>query len=207
MLILIEVAAIIAFAVSGLIESVRHRMDVVGVFTVAFVAAFGGGTLRDVLLDRRPLFWVQHQEYVWLVMALTLIGPPLLGWMRHRWVDRLMQATDALGLGLFAVSGTALALAAEMPLIVAVLLGVVTGVFGGVLRDLLCNRIPVIFYDHRPYALCAFIGCWVFVGLDWLGLEDWQALMAGVGAATGSRLLAVGLDWRIPPWPRESSVD
>jgi uncharacterized membrane protein YeiH len=199
---IIEIAAIVAFAVSGLIESVRKRMDIVGVFTVAFVTAFGGGTLRDVLLDRRPLFWVQHYEYVWLVLALTLVGPPVLGLMRHRWADRVMQATDALGLGLFAVSGASLALAAEMPLIVVVMMGVVTGVFGGVLRDVLCNEIPVVFHDHRPYALCAFVGCWVFVGVDFVGAESWLALLAGAGATSGLRLLALALDWRIPSWPR-----
>ncbi len=78
----IEVAATVAFALSGLIESTRRRMDIIGVFSVTFVSAFGGGTIRDVLLDRRPLFWVQHQEYVWLVVALTLTAPLLL---RARW--------------------------------------------------------------------------------------------------------------------------
>lgn len=204
MLALIEIAAIVAFAISGLIESVRKRMDIVGVFTVAFVTAFGGGTLRDVLLDRRPLFWVQHHEYVWLVLALTLLGPPVLGVMRHRWADRVMQATDALGLGLFAVSGAALALAAEMPLVVVVIMGVVTGVFGGVLRDVLCNEIPVVFQDHRPYALCAFVGCSVFVGLDFVGAESWLALLVGAGVTTGLRILALALDWRIPSWPRDA---
>lgn len=204
MLTLIEIAAIIAFAVSGLIESVRKRMDIVGVFTVAFVSAFGGGTLRDVLLDRRPLFWVQHQEYVWLVMALTLTAPLLIRGMRHRWAERLMQITDALGLGLFTVSGAALALAAGLPLIVVVLLGVVTGVFGGVLRDVLCNEIPVVLHDHRPYALCAFVGGWSFVGLEALGVDSNLALLVGAGITTGTRLLAVALDWRIPSWPSET---
>ena len=199
---IIEISAIIVFAISGLIEAVRKRMDVVGVFAVAFVTAFGGGTLRDVLLDRRPLFWVQHQEYVWLVLALALIGPLLLGVIRHQWVDRMLQATDALGLGLFAVSGASLALAAGMPLIVVALMGVITGVFGGVLRDVLCNEIPVVFHDHRPYALCAFCGCWVFIGLDFAGAEAWLALLAGAGVAAGLRLLVLALNWRIPPWPR-----
>jgi uncharacterized membrane protein YeiH len=198
---IIEISAILVFAISGLIEAVRKRMDIVGVFTVAFVTAFGGGTLRDVLLDRRPLFWVQHQEYVWLVLALTLIGPPLLRLIRNRWADRVMEITDALGLGLFAVSGAALALAAEMPLIVVVMMGVITGVFGGVLRDVLCNEIPVVFQDHRPYALCAFVGCWVFVGLDAVGAESWLTLLAGAGTAAALRLLALAFDWRIPPWP------
>jgi uncharacterized membrane protein YeiH len=203
MLAIIEIGAIIAFAVSGLIEAARRRMDIVGVFTVAFVTAFGGGTLRDVLLDRRPLFWVQHQEYVWLVLILTLVGPPVLGVMRHRWADRVMKVTDAIGLGLFAVSGAALAMAAEMPLIVVVMMGVVTGVFGGVLRDVLCNEIPVVFQDHRPYALCAFVGGWILVGFDAAGADAWLSLLMGAGATTGIRLLALALDWRIPPWPRQ----
>jgi uncharacterized membrane protein YeiH len=204
LLIVIEISAIIAFAVSGLIEAVRRRMDVVGVFAVAFVTAFGGGTVRDVLLDRRPLFWVQHQEYVWLILALTLIGPPLIRVLRHHWLDRVLQTTDALGLGLFAVSGTSLALAAEMPLVIATLMGVITGMFGGVIRDVLCNEIPVVFHDHRPYALCAFAGCWAFIGLDFAGVEAWLALLIGAGVASGFRLLALALGWRVPSWPHEA---
>lgn len=201
MLIVIEAIAICAFALSGMIESARKRMDIVGIFTVAFVAAFGGGTLRDVLLDRRPLFWVLHHEYVWLVLGLALAGPPLLLLLRHRLAERLMQGADALGLGLFAASGAMLALEAEMPLIVAVLLGVVTGVFGGVLRDVLCNEIPLVFRDHSPYALCAFAGGWVLVGLHWLGMEPWISLLVGAAVTTCLRLLALFFDWRVPPWP------
>ena len=78
-LIAIEVGGTLAFAMSGLIEATRKRMDIVGVFSVAFVSAFGGGTVRDLLLDRRPLFWVQNQEYVWLVIALALTAPPTIG--------------------------------------------------------------------------------------------------------------------------------
>jgi len=199
----IEIAATLVFAISGLIEAVHKRMDVVGVFAVAFVTAFGGGTVRDVLLDRRPLFWVQHQEYVWLVLALTLIAPPLLRLIRHQWTHRAMQVTDALGLGLFSVSGASLALAAGLPLIVVVLMGVITGVFGGVMRDVLCNEIPLVFHDHCPYALCAFVGGWAFLGANALGAEPLMAFAIGGGVATGLRLLALAWDWRIPAWPRE----
>ncbi|HQC71717.1 MAG TPA: trimeric intracellular cation channel family protein [Candidatus Competibacteraceae bacterium] len=199
LLTVIEVAATVVFAISGLIEALRKRMDVVGVFSVAFVTAFGGGTLRDVLLDRRPLFWVQHQEYVWLVLALTLIAPPLLRLARHQWVDRLMQVTDALGLGLFAVSGASLALAAGMPALVAALLAVVTGVFGGVLRDVLCNEIPLVFRDHQPYAV------WAYIGLQAAGAGPVIASTLGIVLASGLRLLAVARGWRIPPWPRDAA--
>ncbi|MCC6133745.1 MAG: trimeric intracellular cation channel family protein [Candidatus Contendobacter sp.] len=201
LLAVIEVSAIFVSAISGLIEAFRKRMDAVGVFAVAFVTAFGGGTLRDLLIDRRPLFWVQHQGYVWLVLALTLIAPPLLRATRHHVVDRLLQVTDALGLGLFAISGASLTLAAGMPVIIVTLMGVVTGVFGGVMRDVLCNEVPAVFQDHQPYALCAFCGCWVFVGLNGIGAESWLAFLAGAGTASGLRLAALAGGWRVPPWP------
>ena len=197
----IEVAAILAFAISGLVEGVQKRMDVVGVFAVAFVAAFGGGTVRDVLLDRRPLFWVQHHEYVWLIAALTVIAPPLLPIIRHRLADRLIQITDAVGLGLFSVSGASLAQAAQMPLVIILLMGVITGILGGVMRDVLCNQIPLVFQNRYPYALCALLGCWVYWLLHWLPVEPWLALSIGAGVATGSRLLALTYNWRIPEWP------
>ncbi|WP_079435451.1 trimeric intracellular cation channel family protein [Zoogloea sp. LCSB751] len=199
----IEIAATIAFALSGLIEATRKRMDVIGVFSVTFVSAFGGGTLRDVLLDRRPLFWVQHQEYVWLVLGMTLITPLLLRARRLQLTDTLMEAADACGLGLFAISGASVALAAGMPGIVAVLMGAITAVFGGVLRDVLCNEIPKVFHDHRPYTLCAFIGCGLFLGLHALGVAPQLSTLTGICTITGLRLLAVGRGWRIPAWPPE----
>jgi uncharacterized membrane protein YeiH len=197
----IEVAATVAFAVSGLIAAARHRMDVVGVFSVTFVSAFGGGTLRDVLLDRRPFFWVEHQEYVWLVVAMTLAAPLLLRAVRHQLVDKLTEVADAFGLGLFAISGASLAVVAGMPAIVSVLLGAVTAVSGGVLRDVLCNEVPEVFHDHRPYTLCAFVGCGLFLGLNALGIPPELSTAAGVASTTGLRLLAVWTGWRIPAWP------
>ncbi|UCV09461.1 trimeric intracellular cation channel family protein [Dechloromonas denitrificans] len=201
LLIAIEVAATIAFALSGLIEATRKRMDVIGVFSVTFVSAFGGGTLRDVLLDRRPLFWVQHQEYVWLVLALTLTAPLLLQARRHQLVDKLTEVADAFGLGLFAISGASLALVSGMPAIIAVLMGAITAVFGGVLRDVLCNEIPKVFHDHRPYTLCIFIGCPVFLGLHALDVAPQISTGAGICIITGLRLLAVARGWKIPAWP------
>lgn len=199
---LIEMAATIAFAISGLAEAVRKRMDIVGIFAVAFVTAFGGGTVRDVLLDRRPLFWVQHHEYVWLVVVLTLIAPPLLKVIRHRAAEWLVQATDAVGLGLFSISGASMAQAMGMPLIVILLMGVITGVFGGVIRDVLCNQIPIVFQNRYPYALCALFGCFVYWLLHIAKAEPWLAFSVGASIATGARLLALVGGWRVPEWPR-----
>ena len=129
----IEIAATIAFAMSGLIEATRRKMDIVGVFSVTFVSAFAGGTVRDILIERRPFFWVENTEYIWLVIALVLAAPLLLRSRELRVTDKVMEVADALGLGLFTISGVSLALVAGMPPVVAVLLGSITAVFGGVL--------------------------------------------------------------------------
>ena len=117
--------------------------------------------------------------------------------------QRAMLRLDAFGLGLFAISGASLAMVAGMPALVSVLLGAVTAVSGGVLRDVLCNEIPRVFHDHRPYTLCAFVGCAIFLGLDGLGAAPELSTTAGVASTTGLRLLAVWTGWRIPAWPRQ----
>ena len=202
-LLAIEVAATVAFALSGILEATRRRMDIVGVFSVAFASAFGGGTLRDLLLDRRPLFWVQNPEYIWLVLAMALAAPLILRAMRHQRVDRVMEGADALGLGLFAISGASLSMVAGMPAVVSVLMGAITAVCGGVLRDVLCNEIPKVFHDHVPYTLCAFIGGAVFLALHVQGIAPTVSTGAGIAVTSGLRLLAVARGWRIPAWPGE----
>src|SRR5881296_3091189 len=103
----VEACGIVAFACSGFIEARRKRMDLVGVFTVAFITAFGGGTLRDILLDKRPLFWVTHQEYAILIFVLALIAAPLIRTLRQIVSERLIVIADAIGLGLFSIAGVA----------------------------------------------------------------------------------------------------
>lgn len=196
----IEAAATVAFAASGLLEAARKRLDVVGVCVVAGLAAFGGGTLRDVLLDRRPFFWVEHANWLWVLLALCL-GGMLFARSRHaRWTRRAMQWPDALGLGLFSASGTQIALDAGMPWVVAVLMGVMSAVFGGVLRDIVCNEIPATLRDHRPYALCAFAGGWVLVGLQHVGISDAWSLGLAAAAATLMRMIALRRDVTLPSW-------
>ena len=200
LLIAIEVGGTVAFAVSGLIEAMRKRMDVVGVFSVAFVSAFGGGTVRDLLLDRRPLFWVEHEAYLWLVFAMVITAP---WWLKAVLQDagaRLMDVADAFGLGLFAISGTSIAAAAGMSVGVSVLMGATTAIVGGVARDVLCNEVPKVYQDHRPYALCAVAGSLAFLGLSSLGVGSELASLVGIGVATGSRWLAIAFDWQLPSW-------
>ena len=197
---LVELAATVAFALSGILAGARQRLDAVGVVVVAFLAAFGGGTLRDLLLDERPFFWVRHVELLWGVLVLSVLAMLFLRTRHFQVTERAMQWPDALGLGLFAATGAHQALLLEMPALVAVLMGIVTGVAGGVLRDVVCNQIPSAFSDHRPYAVCAFVGGWVYVGLWALAAPGWLALVACVGVTAGLRGLALWRDWQLPQW-------
>jgi uncharacterized membrane protein YeiH len=195
-----EAAATVAFALSGVIEAARKRLDAVGVCLVAGLAAFGGGTLRDVLLDRRPFFWVQHAGWLWGLLALC-VGAMFFMRARHfAPTARAMQWPDALGLGLFTASGTQVALQAGAPAIVAVLMGVVTAVFGGVLRDIVCNEIPSAFSDHRPYAVCAFAGAWALVAAQALGAGQEWSLLVGAGVAVLLRAAALISGYTLPRW-------
>ncbi len=196
----IEIAATLAFAASGLLAAARKRLDAVGVCIVAGLAAFGGGTLRDVLLDRRPFFWVQHATWLWVLLVLCVAAMLFMRTRHFAATERAMQWPDALGLGLFTASGTQIALAAGMPAVVAVLMGTVTAVFGGVLRDIVCNEIPRAFSDHQPYAVCGFVGGWVVVLAHALGMEDWAGLAVGAGVAIVLRAAALWTGWTLPAW-------
>ena len=197
---LVELSATAAFALSGLMEAARKQLDAVGVCVVAFLAALGGGTLRDLLLDQRPFFWVQHTDMLWAVLALC-VGAMLFMRQRHFEVtEKAILWPDALGLGLFTASGVHQALQSQMPPVVAVLMGLITGVFGGVLRDMVCNEIPQAFKDHRPYAVCAFAGAWCYVGLWSIDAPGWLALTSCVCVTVGLRALALWRDWQLPAW-------
>jgi uncharacterized membrane protein YeiH len=197
---LVELAATAAFALSGILMGARIRLDAVGVAVVGFLAAFGGGTLRDLLLDQRPFFWVRHVEMLWGVLALCALAMLFLRGRHVKLTERAIQWPDALGLGLFAATGVHQALLLDMPALVAVLMGLITGVFGGVLRDVVCNEIPTAFKDHRPYALCAFAGGWLYVGLWELQAPGWLALVGCVVFTAGLRGLALWRNWQLPEW-------
>lgn len=197
---LFEVIGTLAFALSGLIEAARKRLDLVGMAMVSGLAAFGGGTLRDVVLDRRPFFWVENELWVWVIIAMCLLA---LGLMRARHLEpttRAMQWPDAIGLGAFAAGGTQLALDAQTPAVIAVILGVMTAVFGGVLRDIVVNEIPKAFSDHIPYAVIAFAGGWIVIGLNLIGAEPFLAVAVAALVIIAIRFMALFFGWKLPSW-------
>jgi uncharacterized membrane protein YeiH len=197
LIVVVEVVAVLACAFSGFAEAQRKDMDLVGVYVVAFVTAFGGGTLRDLLLDRRPFFWVEHEPYPLIILAMTLIATPLMRWAHRVIPNTAFVAADAVGLAFFSISGVALALDAGMSPFVASVMGVVTGVFGGILRDVILNEVPMVLRDGRPYAIAAFVGCWLYVLMVKAGAGSAIALWTAAGVTTGFRMLAWSQDWSI----------
>jgi uncharacterized membrane protein YeiH len=198
LLLAIEVGGVLAFALSGLLEARRKDMDMVGSFTIAFITAFGGGTLRDLLLERRPFFWVEHQGYTWLVFILALVFTPFARHLRLAMSEKIILVADALGLGLFSALGASEANHAGMPVFVCAMMGVITGVFGGVLRDVICNEIPMVFRNRHLYATCSFAGSWIYLLLDWLEAPPTLALIASIMVTCAMRLLAVRLELKLP---------
>jgi uncharacterized membrane protein YeiH len=193
----IEFVAVLAAAFSGFAEARNKKMDPVGVFTVAFITAFGGGTLRDVLLDRRPFFWVQHQHYIVLILVLTLIATPLLRLAQRVVPTTLFVIADAIGLGFFSIAGVAVANELGSPPIIAAMMGVVTGVFGGVLRDVILNEVPMVLRDGRPYALAALAGCVFYLLVLDAGVPASAATWISAALIVAVRLIAWRWNWTI----------
>ncbi|MBE57966.1 MAG: hypothetical protein CMD66_00820 [Gammaproteobacteria bacterium] len=129
----------------------RAGMDFVGVCFVAGVSAFGGGTIRDLLLDRRSFFWVEQDHLVWLVILLCFLSSIFIRQSDAELTEKWIQVPDAIRLGLFAALGAQIALIAGSSTIVAILMGVISSTLGGVLRDIQCNVVPKVLTDHQPY--------------------------------------------------------
>lgn len=194
----LELMGTAAFAVSGVFSAIRKRMDVVGIGVCGFLAAFGGGTLRDILIDRRPFFWVEHQLALLGVLLLCIGCATFLKGHDFERSEKLLQIPDAIGLGLFCTTGLHLSWTMGQPPAVAIIMGVITGTFGGVLRDLACNQIPSLFTDHRPYAICALAGGLAYASLVWLGALEWLPVVACTVVTTGLRVLAFWLNLKLP---------
>ncbi len=195
----VEAAAVVVMTVSGMVTAARARMDLIGTFTLALVTAFGGGTLRDLLLERRPLFWVANEGYVFLTLLLCLAFVySRRAYAIARFLDKRAAFVDALGLALFSLTGVRYALEAGLPPLPASLIGVVTGTFGGVLRDVLVREIPAIFRPGALYAASSFLGCWVVLAGPRLEVPQALADAAGFATIVVLRMASVRLGLRLP---------
>lgn len=197
MLYWVGLAAVAVSALTGVLDAGRKKMDLVGVTMVGCATALGGGTVRDLLLDR-PVFWIGDQTY--LVVALVTTLAVFFAVRGLRLPPRLFLIPDAVGLALFTIVGTQVALEWQAPWLVASLLGVITGVVGGVLRDVLCNEVPLVFVRGELYASAAWFGALVLVGLQSLGVSPVAAAWSGMAAVLVARLLAMAYRITLPTY-------
>ncbi len=184
----LAIAGTVAFALSGALLAARHRLDVIGFLFVACMTGVGGGTVRDLLLDA-PVFWVHDASHIALCSAAAL-----LVWLAAQWIDRLQQAllwADAAGIALFAVLGAQKALHAGVGAGVAVMMGVFTACFGGIIRDVTLNDAPIIM-RREIYITATLAGAIAYVLLaSWRGSEDALAMIGGVAIGFVVRALAI----------------
>jgi len=193
----IGLAAVAVSALTGVLDAGRQRMDIVGVAIVGCATALGGGTVRDILLDRQ-VFWIGDQTYLIVALATTVLT--FFAVRGLRLPPRLFLIPDAIGLALFTIVGTQVALEWQAPWLVATLLGVITGVVGGVLRDVLCNQVPLIFVRSELYASAAWGGALVLVGLQALGVAAVTAAWVGMAVILAARLLAMAYRITLPTY-------
>ena len=195
----IEVLGIIAFALTGFYAARKKGMDLIGVYSLGMVTALGGGSLRDIILDRHPLFWVEHYEYAILLLALSITSSLVAQeFFERKYMVHVVLALDALGLGSFSASGASLADQQGCALFVSSLLGVITGVFGGVMRDIVCNEIPYVFQRTELYATCAFIGAWAYLLTVRSTGNDIMAVSACIAVTFVLRMIALRYKIKLP---------
>jgi len=161
---LLDLAGVAVYAVSGALAAGRKHLDLLGVVVIASVTAIGGGTLRDLLLDRHPVFWIARPAYLYVIIVAALAT---VAWSRRFRPPALSLAiADALGLALFTVSGAQIAEARGLSGVVVVLMGALTGVAGGALRDVLTGEIPMILRKGQLYATAAIAGAAIYLLLQ-----------------------------------------
>lgn len=192
------------FAVSGALAAGRKRLDVVGVIVIATVTAIGGGTLRDLLMNR-TIFWFIDPAYL-IAIFVAAVLTMLYVRFRHP-PERQLDIADAIGLAMFSISGARIAERGELPELIVVVMAVITGTFGGVLRDVLCNDIPMILQRGRIYASAVVAGATLYVVAQRLGLNRDAASYLGMGTIAGLRLAAIWWDLRLPVFDLEHHRD
>lgn len=195
MLLMLYLIAITAEAMTGALSAGRRGMDWFGVVLIACVTALGGGSVRDVLLGHYPLTWVKHPEYLVLTSLAALLTIFIAPMMRR--LRSLFLVLDALGLVAFTLIGCMTALEMGQGMLVASISGVITGVFGGILRDIFCNDIPLVF-RRELYASVSFAAAWFYLGCVYFNVPAEQAMLLTLFGGFLVRLLAIRFHWEMP---------
>ena len=195
---LLDMFGIAVFAVSGALTAGRKNMDLFGVIVVAVVTAIGGGTVRDVLLDRHPVFWIEDPTY--LIVILAAAGATL-AYGRYFTPPRAsLLYADAFGLALFTLVGAEVAYEAGASGLIVVMMGTITGAAGGVIRDVLCAEVPLIL-RREIYATASIAGGVIYVFLVEMGAGPPFVSLIPIATVFILRITAIRLDLHVPPVP------
>ncbi len=188
-----DLFGVAVFAISGALMAGRKSMDLFGVLVIAIITALGGGTLRDLILDRHPVSWISDDRYI-LVASLAALATVLRVRFSKPLHERALLLADAFGLAVFTVIGTEIAMQHDVPLSTAVIMGVMTGVAGGVMRDVICNEIPLIF-QKEIYAVACIAGSLVLILLRDSGLAP--ALVTGLAMLVVFFIRLAAIRWHL----------
>lgn len=196
----VELTAVAVGAVSGALHAQRRGFDLVGVAVIGLIGGLGGGLIRDILLGLGPVLALRSPVYLVTALVAAPLGI-LFGTLFGRLAGPIWLV-DSLALGLFTVAGLQRAHAAGLGVLPSLLLGVITGVGGGVVRDVLCRETPVLLLPGTPYTPASVLAGIVYLAaLRWLGFPPWKAELLAIGAAFGLRSLGAWRAWRLPMPP------
>jgi uncharacterized membrane protein YeiH len=188
-----DLLGVAVFAISGALAAGRKGLDLIGVIVLALVTAIGGGTIRDLLLDRNPIFWLADPAYLVVIVGAAL---GTVVFVKYRSApEQALLVADALGLALFSVAGAQIAETAGVPALGGIALGTITGAAGGVVRDVLRAEVPLVFRPGTLYASAAIAGTAVYFALKALHVERTTATVAGMTVVAGVRLASIW--WRL----------
>lgn len=195
---LLDLAAVLVFALSGGLAASRAQLDLVGFVFVACLTAVGGGTLRDLLLGRDPVFWVQQPEYILIAAGAAV----LVFFTAHLLESRYsaLRWLDACALAVAVSAGAGVALAVGANAVIVVTMGVATGCFGGLMRDVVCNQVPLILKQGELYATAAFVGSLSVLVVLWMALPLPWALLAGAAVTFLLRAGSMVFGWQLPAY-------
>ncbi|WP_372844097.1 trimeric intracellular cation channel family protein [Psychrobacter sp.] len=195
LLYMLDMVGIIACAIAGTLLAQHKGFDIAGCILVALVNAIGGGTLRDMALDRHPLFWMTDLNYV-IVITVTSLILQIFFHLYHK-IDNALKFFDAIGLAAFSVIGFKVALAQEVAPIIAIMMAVWTAIIGGLLRDIICNEIPLVL-QREIYITASIVGSLAYLALDYLGLDATINEFTMLFIIFAVRMLALKFDWHLP---------
>ena len=185
---------IAAFAISGALTAMEQRMDIFGTLIISFATAFGGGTIRDVLIDV-PVLWIEKNSYMYVFLASWIFAVIFRNYLEY--LRKTILFFDTIGLGLFTTAGVSLGMATGQTPLVSITLGTITGTFGGILRDILCGEVPILF-RREIYATVTFVGGIIYVTMDYFDISPATCALTATLSMIVLRFLVIIFHWTLP---------